>query len=374
MHKIFKAIGIMSGTSLDGLDIAYCYFEYENEQWKSTIQIADTEIYSDEWKHRLMEAPGLTGLELSQLHVDYGRWIGQCVEAFIKNHDIEVDLIGCHGHTVFHQPENLLTLQIGAGDAIWSICQVPVVCDFRTIDIQLHGQGAPLVPIGDKCLYRDFDACLNLGGFANISFEKTHEFKAFDVCPSSIVLNHFARILGKEYDDKGQIARSGKPHFELIDKLNALKFYSQKPPKSLGKEWVDKCFLPLVPSDMTSGDVLASLNHHIAFQLSKTICENVGNHGEKSKQILLTGGGTYNQFLLDLLQGLLPSNYHCVVPDKKTIEYKEAQIFAFLGVLKFLNLPSNVKTVTGAIREISLGTIHSYHSSKSTATELVNKI
>lgn len=347
---IYKVIGIMSGTSLDGLDIAYCLFIYD-KKWIFQIEKAITIPYDETWKNKLKSLDLASGENLLLTHKDFGKFIGKMVNGFCYEHKIEPDFISSHGHTVFHQPQNQLTWQIGDGHAIFSETNVPVIYDFRSLDVALGGQGAPLVPVGDRLLFSGYDYCLNIGGIANISFEKGTKRFAYDICPANMVLNNLANRLGKEYDDKGTISRKGKSSYKLLRKFENLDFYAKPYPKSLGKEWVDSVFKPCLDSvGLSEQDLLATTTEHIAKQVSESILRK--NHNVK---LLITGGGTYNDFLIERIKAL--SGCQIVIPDDKLIQYKEALIFAFLGVLKWRNEINCLSSVTGSLRDSSSGHI-----------------
>ncbi|MBN2235971.1 MAG: anhydro-N-acetylmuramic acid kinase, partial [Bacteroidales bacterium] len=197
--EIYQVIGIMSGTSLDGLDIAYCTFRKEKD-WKFEILLAETIDYPMGWITRLRNLPQSSASEYAKTHADYGHFIGKEIKKFIQKHQIDVDFISSHGHTIFHQPELGFTAQIGDGAAIAAETEISVINDFRSMDIAFKGQGAPLVPIGDRYLFSEFDFRLNLGGFANISFEKNGSTYAFDIAPANIALNHFANQIDLAFD------------------------------------------------------------------------------------------------------------------------------------------------------------------------------
>ena len=343
-------IGIMSGTSLDGLDIALCNFR-KNDNWFYEIIEAITIPYSDEWISKLSNADSLSGIDLLKLDKEFGRYIGESVNEFIKNTDTQVDLIASHGHTVFHQPEQKITLQIGDGNEIASTTGITTISDFRSLDVALGGQGAPLVPIGDELLFSDFDYCINIGGFANISFKENSKRLAYDICPANIILNTFAQKLGKSYDKDGELGKTGKINIELLQELNNVDYYTRSYPKSLGKEWLNKIFTPVLKnSDISLNDKFRTLYEHIAQQISLAI------NSSNNPKVLITGGGAYNKFLIDLIKQ--KSNANINIPEKQLIEYKEALIFAFLGFLRFNNQVNCLSSVTGATKDSSGGVIH----------------
>ena len=341
----------MSGTSLDGVDLAHIKFS-KNNNWSFEILETETIPYSDEWLLVLKSAVNFLRTELSQIDIDYTRLLAQIINDFITNNNIQnIDAVCSHGHTILHKPNLGYTLQIGNLPIISELTYQNVVCDFRLQDVELRGQGAPLVPIGDKLLFSEYDYCLNLGGFSNISFDVNGERIAFDISPVNTVLNFYANFLGFDYDDKGKIAKSGNLNVELFQKLNDLEFYSSIYPKSLGIEFVNEVILPLIELfEIPTNDKIRTFVEHIAFQVSKVITINEAS-------LLITGGGVYNNFLVDRIKLYLPNN-KIVIPDEKTIEFKEALIFAFLGVLKLRGEINVLSSVTGANQNHSSGKIH----------------
>lgn len=349
MDKYF-VIGQMSGTSLDGVDLAYCCFE-KKDQWTYEIIHAKTYPYSLEWRNRLAKSMELSGRDLIKLHNEYGILLGNLINKFVDEFGIKkVSFIASHGHTVFHQPGLNICLQIGNGAFLSATAKITTVCDFRTTDIALGGQGAPLVPLGDKYLFAQYDYCLNLGGFANVSLDDNVIRKAFDICPVNIVCNQLARDKGMDYDYNGNLAKNGNLIPELYDNLNKISYYSQLPPKSLAKEWVDIEMMPLINVHRKNiEDTLFTFLNHAAFQIAGTI----DKHG---KRVLVTGGGAYNQTLIELLQQ--KSKSEIVIPDEHTINFKEALIFAFLGVLRMREEVNCLKSVTGALQDNIGGTVY----------------
>ena len=330
----------MSGTSLDGLDICYAKFTQTDSAWNFEILNCETLPYSSDWEQSLRNAVNLSSEEVLKLNVDYGFYLGEKTSEFISKHKIiNLDLIASHGHTVFHQPKNKFTLQIGNGRAIKSKINKTVIYDFRSQDVILGGNGAPLVPIGDELLFSNFDACLNLGGFSNISLKRNGKRIAFDICPVNIILNDLALKLGKKFDDNGDLARTGLIDYELLDQLNQLKFYQEKAPKSLGIEWINEQVLPLIKTQKTE-DLLASFTEHSAVQIAKILDEF------DVKNIFITGGGTYNNYLIEKIRAKTKTEIQ--IPKKEIIEYKEALIFAFMGVLRSLNLDNVLSSATGS--------------------------
>lgn len=347
--KIFKAIGLMSGTSLDGLDICFAEFWKDNFDWKFKIIKAETIPYSKNLEDQLRNSILLSSQDLLALHSEYGFYLGKTTKDFIKRNNLtSIDLISSHGHTVFHQPKRKFTLQIGDGRAIKSETQTPVIYDFRSQDVLLGGNGAPLVPIGDELLFSEYDACLNLGGFSNISFKINNKRIAFDIAPVNIVLNKLAQNFNQNYDENGNLARQGNIDFKLLEQLNSLDFYTQSHPKSLGIEWCNDNIFPLF-TDMEDLNLLATFTEHIAEQISKVFNYN------KLKKVLCTGGGTYNQFLIEKIRCKTQSEI--IIPEKELIDFKEALIFAFMGVLRWNNETNVLASATGSLHNHSSGII-----------------
>ena len=337
--KTYFAIGLMSGTSLDGLDI--CYAKFQNiTNWEFEILKTETIPYSIEWKNRLQNAILLSAEDLLALDKEYGFYLGEKTQEFIsKNNIVDLDFIASHGHTVFHQPQRKFTLQIGDGRAIKLTTKKPVIYDFRSQDVLMGGNGAPLVPIGDELLFSQYDACLNLGGFSNISLQKNHQRIAFDISPVNVVLNYFAEKLGKNYDENGDFARNGAINFKILEELNTLTFYQKSAPKSLGVEFVNSEVLPLL-KDETPENIIATFTEHIAEQIAKVFNDN------QLRTVLVTGGGTFNTYLLEKIRE--KSQTELIVPDENIINFKEALIFAFMGVLRLRNEINVLCSATGS--------------------------
>jgi len=343
-------IGVMSGTSLDGLDIVYVKINAA-ENYSFEIVKAETIFYSNEWKSTLKEGFHLSGEKLVKLDADYGIYLGKTLLNFIEENNIEkLDFIASHGHTIFHNPEKKYTLQIGNGPYITSITGIKTICDFRAQDVALGGQGAPLVPIGDELLFSKYDYCLNLGGFSNISFNKNQQRIAFDICPVNIVLNHYVSGLNLEYDDKGAMASEGNIDNNLLKSLNSLPFYNDAKPKSLGYEFVVETIFPMIENhNLSIKDVLRTFVEHIAIQISKKI------DSDSKKTMLITGGGAFNTFLMARLQSYTDTKL--IIPEETIINYKEALVFGLLGLLKDEGKNNCLKSVTGASKDHSSGVV-----------------
>ena len=344
----YFAIGLMSGTSLDGLDICYVKFS-KSENWSFEILSAETISYDETWKLKLQNATQISAEDLLALDKEFGFFLGEKTQEFIsKNNIINIDVIASHGHTVFHQPRRKFTLQIGDGRVIKIMTNKTVVYDFRSQDVLLGGNGAPLVPIGDELLFSEFDACLNLGGFSNISLKKNKERIAFDISPVNVVLNFFAEKLGENYDKNGDFAKDGNINLEILEQLNVLEFYQKSHPKSLGIEFVKAEIFPLL-KDETPENILASFTEHIAIQIAKVFNEN------HLKKVLVTGGGTFNSYLIEKIRE--KSATEIIIPDEKIINFKEALIFALMGVLRMNNEINVLCSATGSSENHSSGIV-----------------
>lgn len=342
----YFAIGLMSGTSLDGLDICYVKFDCK-DVWQYEILKAETIPYTGEWKTRLQNAVNLSAEDLLAIDKEYGFLLGEKTQEFIDQNSIsKIDVIASHGHTVFHQPHRKFTLQIGDGRAIKIATGKPITYDFRSQDVLLGGNGAPLVPIGDELLFSQYDACLNLGGFSNISFKKNNQRIAFDISPVNVVLNAFAEKLGKPYDENGHLAEGGIINSEILSQLNTLDFYKKSHPKSLGIEFVNAEIFPLLQNE-TPENTLATFTEHIATQISKVFIEN------NLKKVLFTGGGTYNSFLIERIKE--KSQTDIIIPNNNLVNYKEALIFALMGILRLRNETNVLCSATGSSENHSSG-------------------
>ncbi|CAN1546998.1 COG2377 Predicted molecular chaperone distantly related to HSP70-fold metalloproteases [Flavobacteriaceae bacterium] len=347
----YNVIGVMSGTSLDGVDLAHIQFEIKNNKWAFKILECETISYDSNWIGILKTAVDYTENQLEELNKNYTQLLASIIVNFINKYDLKnLDAVCSHGHTILHQPQNGFTLQIGNVSEIAKLTQQTVVCDFRVQDVQLGGQGAPLVPIGDQILFSEYDYCINLGGFSNVSFEENNQRIAFDISPVNTVLNFYANQLGLDYDDKGQISKSGHCNLNLLKELNNLDFYQKKHPKSLGFEFVKEIVLPIIEKySIPIEDKLNTFSEHIAQQIALAL-------PNKDGRLLTTGGGAYNDYLMERIQFYLPK-MQIIIPSKKILEFKEALIFALLGVLKLRNEINTLQSVTGANHDHSSGVV-----------------
>ncbi|MBE7172290.1 MAG: anhydro-N-acetylmuramic acid kinase [Williamsia sp.] len=356
---IYKAIGLMSGSSLDGLDIAYTHFQQTGGKWSYEIIQADCYGYTPEWKNKLAGATALSAFDYCVLHTAFGHYLAEQVNGFIEAHSLyhQVDLIASHGHTAFHDPARRLTAQLGDGAALAAGTGLPVVSDLRAMDVALGGQGAPIVPIGEKWLLSEYNWLLNLGGIANLSANKGEEYVAFDVCPANRVLNMLAGTAGKEYDDEGRMAAAGRVHEALLQELDSLDYYSLPFPKSLANEFGTRVVYPLISKwNLSVEDALRTYVAHICTQIARSV-QAVQSSGQQTgeSRLLATGGGALNNFLVQELQQMLRGlDITLVIPDKNLIQYKEAVIMGLIGVLRWREEVNVLSSVTGA-RYSSIG-------------------
>ena len=355
MKNEYDGIGVMSGTSLDGIDLAWCHFSKNGDgKWDYRIDKAVTSPYDEAIKDRLGNAtsPHFSALEYAKLNNEVAEAIANAVNAWLGDGP-RPDFLASHGHTIFHQPEIGLTTQIGNGAVIAARTGIPTICDFRTTDVALCGQGAPLVPIGDELLFGEYDACLNLGGIDNISYRADGQRIAYDISPCNMALNTLAHQVGLPYDRDGELAKTGSILPDLLQKLNDLAYYHQKPPKSLGKEWFDEIFSPVL-SSFSSENSVADLSRTVVEHIAAQIVANVP---ENAQTMLVTGGGAHHSFLIQQIQNQRDT-LRVVVPNKLIVDYKEALIFAFLGLLR-LNCENNcLRSVTGARKDSCGGCLY----------------
>ena len=349
--KHYNMIGLMSGTSLDGIDIVDVSFK-KDQEWTYEINHSKCYKYSKEWLINLREASNLNGNNLLLLNKKYGNYLGQIINQFILEKNISInniDAIASHGHTIFHQPKQKLTFQLGCGATIANKTQLKVVNDFRSLDVAFGGQGAPLVPVGDELLFNQYDYCLNFGGIANISFNENNQRIAGDIGFANMFSNKLSQQIGKEFDENGEFAKSGSLNKELLEQLNTLTYFKKVFPKSLGIEDFKKWYLPTLDKfKIPAEDKLHTAGYHL--------CLSINNVIKKDKSVLITGGGVYNSFWIDTLKNDFKIN--CIIPKENIIDYKEALIFAFLGLLKLENIENTYSSVTGASKNLKSGVIH----------------
>lgn len=354
--EVYSILGMMSGTSLDGLDLALCNFWKKEGRWAFEIVRADTISYSEEMKAKLKDAIFLDAESLLAFHFQYGTFLGRQASDFLGEDRENIKLVASHGHTVHHQPGKGISFQLGAGQTLANACELQVVCDFRSLDVSLGGEGAPLVPMGDKTFFADYSHCLNLGGISNVSFDVDGRRMAYDIGIANMLLNYLSAREGMAYDEEGKMARSGQLEPGLFKALNNLEYYNLPYPKSTGFEWFRSAILPLMEGSASSNaDLLHTSVHHIGYQIAKEIKAHhtAGNHS-----LLITGGGAYNKFLIETLTHYLGSDWKITIPDQVLVSFKEALIFAFMGLLRSKGEVNVLSSVTGASRDSCSGVVY----------------
>jgi anhydro-N-acetylmuramic acid kinase len=346
----YYVVGVMSGTSLDGLDLALVEFFLNRDNWEYRYLATTTSPYSNSWHEKLSKARFLDTESLCLLDRDYTDYLANQIQFFMnQNIEYPVDLVCSHGHTVHHQPEKGITVQIGNQSHLSSLLKTTVVCDFREQDVALGGQGAPLVPGGEFYLFQDYAACVNLGGFANISLLGEARLIAFDIAAANLVFNAYAQRQNLSYDAGGVIASKGVLIQSLFEELNGLSYYKLPFPKSLGVEWIGEQLEPILASyeSETTENLMHTYSVHLATQILKVL--------PNSGKILFTGGGAHNTFLMDQIKKM--SKAQICIPDRVMIDYKEAMVFGFLGLLKYLGKDNCFSSVTGCHHDHSSGVI-----------------
>jgi anhydro-N-acetylmuramic acid kinase len=359
----YNVIGLMSGSSLDGLDIAFVHFEETAGRWSFEIQESTCIPYPAEWKEKLSGITSLSAKDYLLLHTDYGHWLGNTANDFLEEKKLayRVQLIASHGHTAFHSPAQRMTAQLGDGAAIAAITGIRTITDLRSVDVALGGQGAPIVPIGEKLLFPDFNLFLNIGGIANLSAACDH-FIGFDVCPANRILNLLATGTEKGYDENGALAASGNIDENLLSLLNAVPYYKLTYPKSLSNEFGLNEIYPLIlKANLSMPDALATYVEHIAMQISKSLIQLKEKFPEKDNlRLLITGGGAHNRFLVErLTEEVSLSDVECIIPPENLVDYKEALIIALMGSLRWREDINVMQSVTGASKDSINGAVWS---------------
>ena len=351
-------IGLMSGSSLDGIDLCCVHFYESEKQIKYRWVKGRTYSISQPLKKALQEANEEDKRHGSLLDQSFSQFALECLKTFLKELDEKVDLIASHGHTVKHEPENKITVQIGDGNYWAKELNLPVVYDFRTEDVLLGGQGAPLVPIGDTTLFKEYEYCLNLGGISNISYKQNNSVIAYDISMCNTPLNELVQRLRKEFDKGGIIAESGQFIPDLFDELNDLDYFKLTAPKSLDKAWYFSQMQPLFDrGSYSTANLLNTCCEHIGYQIAQSI--NLSKSDSKRSKVLVTGGGAYNTFLTSRIEKYLDPSFKLVIPESYLIEYKEAIIFALMGWLRVHSKINILRSVTGATKDTSSGKIAS---------------
>lgn len=355
MESQYRVIGLMSGSSLDGIDLAYCNFSINNNAWTFSLVQAECIEWDEAIRNELKRATQLSGKDLWHLHTRLGRYFGETINAFIARHGLngQIDFIASHGHTIFHFPEQQFTTQIGDGAQIATVTRISTIVDFRSKDIALYGNGAPVVPIGEKYLFSTNKLFLNIGGIANISYHQEQRIIGFDVCCANQLLNYLAGKMDKPYDEYGAIATSGTVRQDLLMQLNAVSFFALPFPKSLDNGFSNNELIPIINSyNYSVADKLATCCEHIAIQIKESVAFILDNN----EPIFVTGGGAFNRYLVQRIEAI--TSRKVIVPTAEIVNYKEALIIAFMGVLRWRNEINVLQTVTGAKADSVNGAIY----------------
>lgn len=353
----YNIIGVMSGSSMDGVDLAHCTIKSENGSWDFKINHGTTIPFNENWRVRLSQLRKQSALNYVKTDVFFGYFLGEICNDFIQENNLKVDFIASHGHTAFHDPKKGITAQVGDGQSLSAISNLPSVTDFRRMDVAKMGEGAPLVTIGDDLLFSEYDFCLNLGGFANISSRIDGKRVGYDICANNILLNRVARDLGQSYDEDGKIADSGSINYELLKDLNNIEYYSKPYPKSLNRDWINKELWHIVRDykETSLEDRMTTLVDHIATQIGNNI-NDLSNGNSEGKKVLVTGGGAFNLTLIDYLK--THTDAEIIVPEDLLVNYKESMIFALLGSLRIQNKENIIGEGTGANANSVAGALH----------------
>ncbi len=352
----------MSGSSLDGVDLAYCHFSTDGKDIRYDLKIAETIPFSPSWMTRLKHLPTQNALTFVKTHTYFGHYLGELVNGFIKKHQIEVDFIASHGHTIFHAPDKRFTTQIGDGGAMAAITQRTVVCDFRTQDIAIDGEGTPIAPAADRFLFSDYDFCMNIGGIANITCNANGKIIAFDIASANQVLNAMANILDLEYDKNGALAQQGEVNTEILAELATFDYFKNSYPKSIANAWIQTQIIPIyLAIDCPIKDKLRTAVEHLAIQVRKSIQQIIEqeNFEKDDYQLIVSGGGALNSFLMETIQiAIQPLKVKIVIPSNEIIEYKEAVLMGLMGVLRIEERANCFSSVTGAKRDTVGGAVY----------------
>ncbi len=350
MKTKFEVIGLMSGSSLDGLDICFVEFQEQNTQWSFEIKAAKCYPYQQELQGDLRKIGEGSAFQLAEMHTKLSKIKAEYVQQFFEEFPISKNatLIVSHGQTIFHQPEKSFTTQIGCGATLSALTNKTVVCDLRTYDIALGGQGAPLVPFGEKYLFHEYQSFLNIGGICNISTHDKDKIEAYDVCPGNTLLNLLSAQVGQNYDEDGKLARSGQVNEDLFKQLSLINYYQKAFPKSLGTEHILKDWCEIIQNNnLSTADAMATVVEHIAFELGKVL---------KNSSVMVTGGGALNSYLIERIAA--HTNSKIFLPSQEMIEFKEALIIAFVGLNRYLGRNNFYSSVTGAQRDNMGGAIY----------------
>ncbi len=355
----YYVIGLMSGSSLDGLDMVYCAIE-NTGKYNFDLIVAETFEYDVRTKNYLKNIAADINKDYEKEHYFFAEITAEFINKFIEKNKINiVDFIASHGHTIFHYPENKKTLQIGDGKRIMELTGISTIYNFRQADIDAGGQGTPLVPVCDQMFFSNYDACLNIGGIANISYNIDGERLGFDICAANQLLNYCAAELNMQYDEDGKLASAGDVNDDLLEQLNDFDYFRKTPPKSLDNNHLQKYFFPLLDKfEIRVEDKLNTVVEHIAVQIAKMIMihRKVDMIPKEDYNLLVTGGGAFNKYLIENIE--IFSGIKIKLPDVEIIQFKEALAMALMGVLRWENNPNFLPSVTGANHAVCAGEIY----------------
>jgi anhydro-N-acetylmuramic acid kinase len=359
----YNVIGLMSGSSLDGLDITFVHFEENAGRWQYEIRESACIPYTHEWKKTLSAINGISAKEYLLIHSAYGRWLGNCVNDFMEEKGLayQVQLIASHGHTAFHLPTRQMTAQLGSGAFIAAVTGIRTITDLRSVDIALGGQGAPIVPIGEKLLFPGFDLFLNIGGIANLS-ASGENMTGFDICPANRILNLLSSDTAKGYDENGMLASAGRVDENLLRQLNGFDYYQLPYPKSLSNEFgLNEIYPVIEQAGLSTQDALRTYVQHITDQISNAVLlVKKEISGKENMRLLITGGGAHNLFLVEKLRDAASSlGIECIIPDENLVDFKEALIVALMGALRWREDINVLQSVTGASKDSINGAVWS---------------
>lgn len=344
----------MSGSSLDGIDMAYCKIQTANP-YTFTIIAAATSPFSHEEFLMLKNCTPDIHYNYHKEDEMFAKVSAQAINNFLQKNNLpKPDAIASHGHTVFHFPALGKTKQIGSGQLIANLTGCKVIYDFRAADVEAGGQGAPLVPLCDAIFFNNYHACLNIGGIANISFDTPTGRIGFDICGANQLLNYIAQTIDLPFDENGELAAAGFVDEQLLSDLDACAYFQLPYPKSLDNHFVRKYFIErIAAANISANDKLATATYHIAKQIAIII--NQQNKVHENYRLLVTGGGAFNVYLIQLIEKL--TGIKITLPANEIIQFKEALAMCLMGVEKLQNKPNFLPSVTGAKTAVSGGVV-----------------
>lgn len=363
-EKTYRVLGLLSGSSLDGADLAVCSFSVDpltpTKLLSWNIHLARTIPYPQEWITRFKNLPGASARDLVLADTELGHYYGVLINQLLKEHSITVDLISSHGHTIFHFPELKTTTQIGDGAAIVSETGIDTVTQLRSVDVAFAGEGAPLAPLGDRYLYPGYTYYLNLGGIANVTAYQDEKIIAFDICPCNQIFNALAETIGQDFDRDGAIAASGNLNHPLLARLQDDDYLIKPYPKSLDNTWSQEHQVKqAIQWDARLEDKMNTAVEFVALEIAKA-CRQLTQPESSTERptLFCTGGGALNAHLISRIA------FHCpeielVLPSRKIIEFKEVSFIALAGLFRCLRVPNLYASVTGAPSDTINGALYS---------------